>query len=496
MNRFGMKALCMLVWLLVLTSGCTVGPDYVRPPAAVPPAYKEVDGWKTAQPRDDVIRGAWWQIFEDPYLSELEEQVNISNQTLAVAEAQFREARALVQVARAGYYPTAAIGTSYFLRSGTVQGGFQTTGALPITNQSGRQGSTSSTSGSTISEYILSGSVSWEPDLWGRVRRTVEASRASAQASAADLQSTRLLVQAELAQNYFQLRALDMQRQILDTSVAAYRKFLQLTENRYAAGVASKADVLQADTQLKTTVAQAIDLVVQRAQLEHAIAVLAGKPASVFSIPIAPIRLVPPPIPFGLPSELLERRPDIAAAERRVAAANAQIGVAVAAYYPNITLSPSGGFVGTSLTNWLTWPSRFWSVGGTISEIVFDGWLRRAQTTQARAAYEATVASYRQAVLTGFQEVEDNLAALRILEEEASAQWEAVLAARQTVAITTNQYRVGTLSQLNVIVAQTTALNNERTAVDILYRRMAAGVLLIKALGGGWAQLEQLQIVK
>lgn len=472
-TRMGPLQFALLVAIvagtITLFTGCTVGPNYVRPTTVVPPAYKEMEGWKVVQPKDDLIRGAWWEIFNDPQLNALEEQVNISNQNLAVAEAQFRQARALVQVARAGYFPTVTIGTSY------------TRSSKSTTLSPG-----SAASRTTISDYLLPGDVSWEPDLWGRIRRTVEASQASAQASAADLESTRLLVQAELAQDYFQLRTLDAQKQLLDTTVIAYQKFLELTKNRYASGVASRADMFSAETQLKTTQAQAIDVGVQRAQLEHAIALLIGKPASLFSIAVAPPTAIPPTLPVGVPSELLERRPDIAGAERRMAAANAQIGVAVAAFYPTVTLSASGAFEASSSSNWLTWPSRFWSVGAAISEIVFEGGLRRAQTAQARAAYDATVASYRETVLTGFQEVEDNLAALRILEEEARVQDEAVKAAQQSVTVTMNQYREGTVSYFNVIVAQTIALSNERTAVDILGRRMTASVLLVKALGGSW----------
>jgi NodT family efflux transporter outer membrane factor (OMF) lipoprotein len=457
--------ICLILGVLTLFTGCAVGPDYVRPAAEVPASYKEIEGWKVAQPKDHLIRGAWWEVFNDPYLNGLEEQGNISNQNVAAAEAQFRQARALVQVARAGYFPTVTVGASLTRSSRTG-----TTGASPT----------------ATSDYLLLADASWEPDLWGRVRRTVEGSKASAQATAADLESTRLLVQAELAQDYFQLRVLDGQKQLLDATVIAYQKTLELTKNQYASGVASRADVLQAETQLKTTQAQAIDVGVQRAQMEHAIALLVGKPASLFSIPVAPLATVPPAVPVGVPSELLERRPDIAGAERRVAAANAQIGVAVAAYYPAVTLSASGGFESTSLSKWLTWPSRFWSVGPGISETVFDGGLRRAQTAAARAAYDATVASYRQTVLTGFQEVEDNLAALRILQDEAQVQDEAVKAAQQTVTVTTNQYKAGTVSYLNVIVAQAAALNSEITALNILGRRMAAAVLLVKALGGGW----------
>jgi NodT family efflux transporter outer membrane factor (OMF) lipoprotein len=314
----------------------------------------------------------------------------------------------------------------------------------------------------------------------------VEAARASAQASAADLEGVRLSVQASLAQNYFLVRALDRQKQLLDATVKAYERSFELTTNQYASGVVSKADVLQAETQLKTAQAQAIDVGVQRAQAEHAIALLVGKPASDLSMPVAPLDTVPPPIPSGVPSELLERRPDIAGAERRVAAANAQIGVAKAAYFPTITLTGSIGYQSTDISNWLTWPSRFWSVGPAIAQTLFDGGLRGALNDQARAVYDANVASYRQTVLTGFQEVEDNLSTLRILEQEALAQDEAVKAARKSVEFALNQYKQGTASYLTVNVAQAAALNNERTAVNILARRMTASVLLIKALGGGW----------
>jgi NodT family efflux transporter outer membrane factor (OMF) lipoprotein len=455
----------ILAGVLILLTACAVGPNYVRPATEIPGAYKETEGWQVAQPGDHLIRGAWWEIFIDPELNALEEQVNISNQSLKLAEAQFRQARALVQAARAAYFPTVTVGAS--------------------PTRSSRTGTTGVSSTAT-SNYMLVADASWEPDLWGRVRRSVEASKANAQATGADLESTRLLVQAELAQDYFLLRVLDGQRQLLDETVAAFQKTLELTKNRYASGVASRADVLQAETQLKTTQAQAIDVGVQRAQLEHAIAVLVGRPASLFSIPVAPLATIPPAVPVGVPSGLLERRPDIAGAERRVAAANAQIGVAVAAYYPTVTLSASGGFESSSLSKWLTWPSRFWSVGPGVSETVFDGGLRRAQTAAAQAAYEGTIASYRQTVLTGFQEVEDNLAALRILEEEAEVQEEAVSAARQALAVAINQYKAGTVNYLTVIVVQAAALNIETNALGILGRRMTASVLLIKALGGGW----------
>jgi len=333
---------------------------------------------------------------------------------------------------------------------------------------------------------MVSGNASWEPDIWGKVRRTVEANEANAQASAADLASIRLSAQSLLAQDYFQLCMLDAQKKFYAETISAYKLFLQLTKNRYAAGVASRGDVLLAETQLKTTQAQAIDLGVQRAQLEHAIAMLVGKAASVFSIPETPLSATPPPIPVGVPSVLLERRPDIAAAERLAAAANAQIGVAEAAYYPNITLSATGGFESSQLSNWLTWPNRLWAIGTTAAETVFDAGLRSAQTAQARAAYDASVASYRQTVLTGFQEVEDDLASLRILEDEAQVQDEAVKAARQSVVVITNQYRAGIVSALDIVAVQAIALNDERTAIGIAGQRMSASVLLISALGGGW----------
>jgi NodT family efflux transporter outer membrane factor (OMF) lipoprotein len=456
--------------MLMLSSACTlVGPDYVQPTVITPEAYKENEGWKVAQPKDDLIRGAWWEIFGDPQLNALAAQVSVSNQNLAVAEAQYREAQALVREARASYFPTVTLGIGANRSSAST-----TTGVGPAPPRT------------TVSDYSLALDVSWELDVWGRIRRTVESNQAGAQASAGDLENARLSFQAALAQDYFLLRELDAQKQLLTATVAAFQKSLELTEGLYSQGVDSEADVLQAETQLKTTQAQLINVGVQRAQLEHAIAVLIGKPASDFSIPATPLAGTPPEIPVGVPSELLERRPDIAGAERRVAAANAQIGVAEAAFYPSVTLSASLGLESSSLAKLFTAASRFWSVGANISQTVFDGGLRRAQTDFARAAYDASVATYRQTVLSAFQGVEDNLAALRILEEEASVQGEAVTAAEQSVTLTTNQYKAGTVSYLNVITAQTIALTNETTAVQILGQRMTAAVLLVQALGGGW----------
>lgn len=451
----------MMLVLVGLLAACTVGPDYVKPTAVpeMPAGYKEMNGWRPAQPRDGVVKGEWWELFNDPHLNHLERQVSVHNQNIRQVEAQFRQARALVLEARAGYYPTVSIGAS-----------------VTSSGQSGRS--------STI--FQLPVDLAWEADIWGRIRRSVEASMADAQAGAADLAAVQLSIQAELAQAYFQLRTLDAQQKLLNETVAYYRKTLELTTNRYRAGVAARSDLLQAETQLKSTQAQAIDTGIQRAQLEHAIALLIGTPASSFSLPVAPLMAVPPSIPPGLPSDLLERRPDIAATERRMAAANARIGVVEAAWYPSLILSAGGGLQSSSLARWLTWPSRFWAVGPSVSQTLFDGGLRGAQNEEVRAAYDASVAAYRHAVLNGFKEVEDNLAALRLLDQEAGVQEEAVRAARQSVVITANQYRAGTVGYLNLLIAQSTELTSERVAIDIRGRRMVAAVLLIKALGGGW----------
>jgi NodT family efflux transporter outer membrane factor (OMF) lipoprotein len=469
----GRRAGVLVAVALVAAAGCSVGPDYVRPAAETPGAYKEMTGdgeWKPAQPSDGSVRGPWWEVYGDATLNSLEAEVSISNQNVLVAEAQFRQARALVLAARSQFFPTVTIGAGY-------------TRSRPSATLASSIGPPQGAS----NDFILPLDVSWDIDVWGRIRRNVEGNRANAQASAGDLEATRLLFQSELAQDYYLLRTLDAQRALLDAAIAAFQTSLQLTRNRYAGGVASAADVAQAETQLKTTQAQATDLGVQRAQLDHAIAILIGRPPAAFEITVAPLPETPPAIPVGLPSELLERRPDVAAAERRVAAANAQIGVAVAAYYPTVTLSASAGFESGSIAKWLMWPSRFFSVGPAVTETVFDGGLRGAQTASARAAYDGSVAVYRETVLGAFQDVEDNLAALRILETEAREQDEAVRAAERSLALTTNQYRAGIVSYLNVVIAQTAALTSEQTAVGIRGRRLNASVLLIKALGGGWS---------
>jgi NodT family efflux transporter outer membrane factor (OMF) lipoprotein len=468
-----MKRQAFVLAFLLPLAGCAVGPDYTRPDAAVPQAYRGTGEWKVAQPRDEEIRGKWWEAFGDPQLSALVEQVEISNQNVLLADAQFRRAQALIAASRAALFPTLDGNVSVIRsRSPTGVAGGTTTGRIN-TNRT------------------ASLDAGWEVDLWGQFRRSVEASEAGAQASWADLAAARLSAQAELATSYFLLRTIDSQRQLLDDTVATFQKQLELTNNRYAAGVAAKVDVVQAQTQLRSTQADAMDLGVQRAQLEHAIAVLVGKPPAELSIAPAPLEVAMPLVPPAIPSELLERRPDVAAAERRMAAANAQIGVAKAAYFPSLTISATGGgYSSTDPSQWFTAPARFWAIGPAIAQSIFDAGLRRAQTEQAVAAYDATVAAYRQTVLAGFREVEDSLAALRILEEEAKVQEDAVRAARELVALTLNQYKAGTVSFLNVAIVQASQLNNERAAVGILGRRLVAAVSLVRALGGGWSASE------
>jgi len=467
-----------LAWAVCATCalfGCEVGPNYVRPPAETPAAYKEAVPFKPAVPQDQEPRGNWWEVFKDPKLDALIVQVEINNQTVKAAEARVREARALTQQARAALFPLVSANASA-TRSGSRSGNASVDSAGNVVVQRGGVGN----------NYNVSLDVSWEIDLWGRIRRTIEAGEATAQASVADLESAKLLAQAQLAEDYFLLRVQDAQIRLLNDTVAAYQLSLKLTNNQYAVGVAARADVAQAETQLKSTQAQAIDAEVQRAQLEHAIAVLIGKAPADFSIASEIVPSEFPAIPTGLPSELLERRPDIAGAERRTAAANAQIGVAQAAFFPSLTLSATGGFQSSVLSQLFSLPSRYWSLGADLAQTIFDAGLRRAQTDQAIATYDENVANYRQTVLGGFQEVEDNLAALRILEQEAAVQDEAVKAARESLAITLNQYRAGTANYLAVVVVQAVALSNERTALGILGRRLTASVALIQALGGGW----------
>jgi NodT family efflux transporter outer membrane factor (OMF) lipoprotein len=453
--------------LLASLGACTVGPDYVRPQmAGMPTEFKEMQGWQPARPQELTLNGKWWEMFNDPALNALIEQIDISNQNLAESAASFRKAMALVQSARAAYSPSVG------LSAGKTRSGSIVNGASQVKDT-----------------YSSALSATWEMDVWGRIQRNVEANEASAQASAADLAATRLSAQALLAQDYLQLRVLDAQQNLLEDTVAAYQRSYQLAQNQYAVGFAAKSDVIQAQTQLKTAQAAALDNGVSRAQLEHAIALLVGQPASTFSIKPMPLTAIAPPIPAGVPSMLLERRPDVASAERLVAAANANIGVAQAAYYPSLTLSASGGFTSTNgIANLLSLPSRVWSLGPSLSQVVFDGGALRAASSQAIASYDLAAATYKQAVLTAFQEVEDNLVALRILEQEAAVQNEALQSARQAVILITNQYKAGTVSYTSVVTAQATALNSEISALSILNRRMAASVLLTKALGGGWSE--------
>ncbi len=472
------RHLPLLALLPLLLSACAIGPNYVRPDVEAPAAYKELDGWKRAQPNDAGMRGIWWQVYADPLLDSLMTQVSISNQTLAQAAARYRQARALVQSARSGYYPTvgASLGSKRSsARTGSGQG-----------TQVPANGSAANAAAGAGTSNTLGLDANWEIDLWGRVQRTVEAQQAGAQASAGDLEAIRLSAQAQLAQSYFSLRSIDTQKVLLQRTLADYQRSVQLTQNQYNAGIVAKSNLILAQTQLKTTQAQAIDLGVQRAQLEHAIALLIGRAPSNFSIAAGALTATVPVIPVSLPSDLLERRPDIAAAERRVEAANAQIGIARTAYFPQLSLSASGGAQSSTIGNLLSLPNRFWSFGPALAATLFDGGARRSQVEQASAAYDGTVAAYRQTVLTGFQEVEDNLAALRILEAESLVQDEAVQLSRRSVELTNNQYQAGIVTYLNVIQVQATALNNERAALDILNRRLTASVLLIKALGGGW----------
>jgi NodT family efflux transporter outer membrane factor (OMF) lipoprotein len=443
-------------------AACMVGPDYVRPSAPVPAAFKEAEGWKPAQPGDTAPRGQWWQVFGDPDLDALEAQVDGANQTVQAAAARVREAQAATQAARAGLFP-GATGRAAAVRSAR--------GAEPS---------------SIANSYNLALDVSWELDLWGRVRRGVEASEATAQSAAAELAAARLSVQALLAQDYLLLRVQDAQIKLLRDTVDGFQRSLDLTRNQYAAGTVSRGDVVQAEAQLKSTQAQVKEAMIARAQLEHAIAVLVGKPPSELAIAPRPLAPVFPAIPLVLPSELLERRPDVAAAERRAASANAQIGVAQAAFYPSLSLSAGGGLQNSALGDLVALPSRYWALGAGLAQTIFDAGLRSAQKAQAVASYDETVANYRSTVLNAFQEVEDNLVALALLEQEAAVQDEAVAAARQAVAIATNQYKSGIANYIVVVVLQTGALNNERTALAILGRRLAASVGLIKALGGGW----------
>jgi NodT family efflux transporter outer membrane factor (OMF) lipoprotein len=474
--------------LAVGLSACAIGPDYVRPSVDVPAAFKEgsaraagvnqpigttplappTPGWVGAQPNEAASRGAWWKVFSDDQLDALEDKVDGSNQNLKIALAQLRQARAAVEAAHSAFFPTIAVGAA---------------ANESLTSASVRY---RAVAGHTLPDYAIPASVSWEPDLWGRIAHSVQSSAADAQATVADLEVVRLSLHAELATDYFNLRGLDAEKDLLDRTIVAYRQALELTNNRFTGGIASQLDVAQAQTQLETTEAQDIDVGVLRAQYEHAIATLIGQPASTYSLPVRSPSWSVPAIPAGLPSELLQRRPDIASAERRVAAANAQIGVAQSAFFPDLTLSGSVGLESSIFSKLLTGPSLFWALGPQLAETIFDGGLRSARVEMARSQYDAGVAAYRQTVLSAFQEVEDNLASLRILKQEAGKQDEATRSADTSLQLAMNRYQTGIVGYLDVVAAQESALSNQRAQVDLMRRQADASVALIKALGGGW----------
>jgi len=468
-------ALAFLLLMMGL-SGCLVGPKYDKPVVPVAPAdqgqlpseYKESNGWKQAAPADGAIQADWWKVFGFPELDDLEQQVDVSNQTVKTAEARFRQARTLIAVNRSNLYPTISVAPSI------------------SSNRASNNRATGTAVNGEYGDFLLPFDFSYEVDAWGRIRRSIAAAREETQATAADLASIRLSLHAEVAIDFFELRSLDAQKKLLDETLVAYQKALDLTQNRFDGGLSSGSEVAQARTQLETTRAQDIDVGVARAQFEHAIAVLVGRTPERFSLATAPLTTSPPVIPTGVPSQLLERRPDIAAAERRMAVANEQIGIARVAFFPALLLSAAGGFEGGSITNWLNWPSRFWAIGPTAVQTLFDAGRRRAVAEGAVAGYDETVASYRQTALTAFQEVEDNLSTLRVLAQETDVQHVAVQAAQRSLELSMNRYRGGLVTYLEVVTAQSTALTNERTEVDLLRRRMDASVLLIKALGGGW----------
>jgi NodT family efflux transporter outer membrane factor (OMF) lipoprotein len=461
--RSGALALTAAAVLLAAASACAVGPAYVRPEAPHSPVFKEAPpaGWKAAQPRDDAPRGPWWNAFSDPALDALEARIDISNQNVLAAEAQYRAARAVVRIGRATLFPSVS--------------------ATPSVSRSGSAG----LSGAER-RYALPVDLAYQADVWGAIRRSVSADAAVAQATAAQLENARLSFQAELAADYFQLEGIDAERRLLAATVASYERSVELARNRFEGGVATLADVALATTQLETARAQAADLGIARAQFEHAIAVLTGASPATVSLPDSPVQTPPPLVAVTLPAELLERRPDIAAAERQVAAANAQIGVARAAFYPTLTLGVSASSAAAAVGDLFTAPTRMWSLGAQLAATLFDGGKRRAQVQLSEAAYDATAAAYRQAVLTAFQQVEDRLAELRILSEEETIVGRSVAAAQQSLDISTIQYRGGLTSYLQVITAQTSLLQNQREAVDVATRRLLASVALIQGLGGGW----------
>ena len=463
--------LLALVLSTLLLNACAIGPDYQRPDTTTPVAFKEAAGWRQANPSDALARGAWWELYGDAQLNDLVQTLNRSNQTVAQAEAQFRQAQALVRSARGAFFPSADLSVG---KTRSSQGTGSSNSSL-----------TSSSSGirDTLNAQV---GVSWEADVWGKLRRGLEANEASAEASLADLAAMRLSQQSELVQNYLQLRVIDQQKRLLQDTVVAYERSLKMSENQYRAGISGKDAVAQAQTQLRNTQANLIDLIWQRAQFENAIAVLTGQPPAGFAL--AETQAVPalPQIPVSLPSQLLERRPDIASAERSIIAANANIGVAKAAYYPDLSLSLSGGYSSSTYEDWISVPNRFWSVGPKIALPLFDGGQRSAEVDRNEALYDQTVAKYRQTVLDGFREVENYLVQLKVLEDEAVVQQQALDSARESLRLTSNQYKAGLIAYLDVVVVQATALSAERTVLNLQQSRLIASVNLITALGGGW----------
>jgi len=470
--------------LLLILPACVVGPKY-HPPAPPPPAavykesptqFKETGDWTVAQPADAKLRGKWWEIFNDPELNALEEQLDINNQNIKQFFENFMEARAVVREARAQYFPTLSTAPS-FTRSRT-SGNLSTT---PVnTSNKGAEPQLQSTI------YSLPLEASWEPDLWGKVRNTVRQAHYAAQVSAADLENERLTEQASLAEFFFEIRGQDKLQQIFDDTVVADQKAYELTRSLYESGIDDQISVVEAETTLRSAQAGATNVAVARAQFEHAIAVLLGQTASNFSIPVRPMTVAPPPIPVGVPSELLERRPDVAAAERTMAEANAAIGIAYAAYYPNLTLTGAGGFESSAFSKWLSWPSRFWSVGASISETIFDAGLRRATVQQNVATYNADLAGYRQTVLTAFQQVEDSLAEVRILSKEIQQEQQAVDSAQTFLKLEQARYDTGVDPYIDVLIAQTTVLTDQQTLNGLQVQQMTSSVALVEALGGGW----------
>ncbi|MCV4342159.1 efflux transporter outer membrane subunit [Pseudomonas capsici] len=461
---------------VLLLSACAVGPDYHKPSVTTPVQFKAAEGWRQATPSDAMARGAWWEVYGDSELNALVERLNNSNQTVAQYEAQYRQARALVRSSRGALFPTLDL-----------------TAGKTRSSQGSSSSATSNSSGINDS-YNAQLGVSWEADVWGKLRRGLEADTASAQASLADLAAMQLSLQSELVQNYLQLRVLDEQKRLLESTVQAYERSLTMTRNQYQAGISGREAVAQAQTQLKTTQADLIDLTWQRAQFENAIAVLMGMAPAEFNLPATTTIPELPQIPVGIPSQLLERRPDIAAAERSIMAANANIGVAKAAYYPDFTLSLSGGYNSNSFSNWISLPNRFWSVGPQMALTLFDAGRRSAEVDRIEAVYDQTVAQYRQTVLNGFQEVENYMIQLKVYEEEAAVRQEALDAARESLRLTSNQYKAGLIGYLDVVNVQTTALSNERSVLNVLQSRLIASVQLIAALGGGWDAGSGLQI--